>query len=138
MDDLSALSEIVSARREVVQSKMAQLLAIEERLRDALQATKQPSLAAREMAFQNSGASLVWDRWVAMRREQLNIELAQVLAQKADLAATLRVATGKEDAVHDLAAKQREAATREATKHWDQNLQSLSIFATNPPPYRLP
>lgn len=67
--------------------------------------------------FARSGAILPWQSWVAKSRNQLNIELAQVLARKESLRGALQKSFGQKEALAALqrkeaAAKKRQAASR--------------------------
>lgn len=64
--------------------RLAPVLAREERLRNELARLSAHDAAARgeQASMRAIGADLAWNAWLAKARQQLNIELAQVLALK--------------------------------------------------------
>lgn len=64
--------------------------------------------------FARSGAILPWQSWVAKSRNQLNIELAQVLARKESLRGALQKSFGQKEAIATLQRKEAAARKRQA------------------------
>ena len=57
---------------------------------------------AQDCAMKTIGADILWQAWVSKTRRQLNIELAQVMAQKIEALAHIRKAFGRKEAVKRL------------------------------------
>ena len=109
-------------------SGLQRLIARESKLRadiDRLraQAFEVQSLPADQPAMQNIGADVIWLRWVAKTTRALNIELAQVLAQKQSLLDAQKRALGRKTVAIQLA----ESAALEEKKNRAQAQLSASI-----------
>lgn len=83
------------------------------------------SLPASDTELRAIGGDVIWLKWLANSRRQLNIELAQVLAQKEALASQHRVANGKK-IVSDALLEQQQASVRKkkASRSLDQAIEA--------------
>lgn len=103
------LVKIADLRYQSVQFEMAVLLEQEYGLRANLQQlTAQKQAAAITMETGNdyavaAGVDLRWHHWVDQRRAVINMELAKVLAQQAELRLRLRQAFGKSQVAQAIA-----------------------------------
>ena len=95
LTEMERLLEMKFQRKQHVFSKVvaeenrlrAQIRQLDEQARDAAQTTGQPLRAI--------GADVIWKAWVDRTKTSLNLELAQVLAQKERLRGTVRKEFGK-------------------------------------------
>ncbi|WP_299607882.1 hypothetical protein [uncultured Tateyamaria sp.] len=71
------------------------------------------SQPASDAELRSIGGDIIWLRWLADSRRKLNIELAQVLAQKEALVARHRVANGKKIVTDALFDKQQASSKKE-------------------------
>ena len=97
---LAQIAEVVNANYEREQRQFASLVAKENQLRIALnrldnmhRSTDVPDASIARM--QAIGADVIWLAWVGRSKTALNIQLAQVLAQKEHLQSAVRKAYGK-------------------------------------------
>jgi hypothetical protein len=110
---IKALGRITALKHHAIQIEMAALLARERALRRNLadlaserKATSEVERSADDPA-RVAGAEVRWQVWVDQRRATINAELAQVLAQKADCTARLRLAFGKDQVAQALVYRAR-------------------------------
>lgn len=120
--DLAELTDAVYRSRL---SGMQKVLEQEARLRQNLQRLEQmsiddESLEQHAMAMRAIGADLLWQGWVARRKSELNIKLANVLAQKSVMSRDLALAFGRAQVAEQLMERERDhAATRQRRPGWD-------------------
>ncbi|MGH1463886.1 MAG: hypothetical protein ACRBBQ_00855 [Cognatishimia sp.] len=86
---------------------MAALIKRETTLRQRLLAINDSEKIGRRTAstdavLQRANAILPWQNWVAHHRDQMNIELAQIMAQKEFARATLQQSFGQREATKSL------------------------------------
>jgi hypothetical protein len=98
--ELTQLADVVMASYEQQQRQFAKLVAQENKLRaelnrldDMRRATHVPE--ARVAKMQAIGADVIWLGWVGRSKTTLNIQLAQILAQKENHQSAVRKAYGK-------------------------------------------
>lgn len=98
--ELAQMAEVVNAKYEQEQRQFAKLVSKENQLRAALtqlddmrRNTSLPDASVAQM--QAIGADVIWRAWVGRSKTALNIQLAQVLAQKEGLQSAVRKAYGK-------------------------------------------
>lgn len=130
-DDLAQLAEVVKAHYEQEQRQFAKLVARENQLRAELErldemrrATHAPEASVSQM--QAIGADMIWLAWVGRSKTALNIQLAQVLAQKEHLQNAVRKAYGKVLVVQQMREQTEAAANSKRTK--DQLENAISQF----------
>ena len=99
-DELEQIAALVDAKYEQQQLRFAKLVARENQLRaeiarldDMRRATNAPDAKVDEMRA--IGADVIWYGWVGRSKAALNIQLAQVLAQKEHHQTAVRLAYGK-------------------------------------------
>lgn len=126
--DLAALTE---AQYRAKQAELEPILTEERRLRRALadldrDVTGNAALPTTDVVdLKRVGGDMAWRRWAAQSRRNLQIQLARVLAQKANKMAGLKTAFGRAEAVS--AMKRQEAAARASARDKAQleEIQSL-------------
>ena len=118
LEKLHQLTELAYAKSAAgltdILAKEAALRADLKRLRDAAFEAQSLPVAARSM--RNIGADVIWLQWVAKTTGELNLELAQVLAQKEALLARQRRALGRRDVADGLVADARKDAAAKRKK----------------------
>ncbi len=100
VDELGQMAVLVNAQYEQEQRKFAALIAQENQLRaelDRLDAMRRTTHLpdASMVQMQAIGADVIWQGWVGRTKTALNIQLAQVLAQKEHHQGAVRKAYGK-------------------------------------------
>lgn len=118
MMDFETLKTLTDLKYQKSQEGLPKILARERKLRDEIDRLRIHAFQARALpadkpAMQNIGADVIWLKWVSQAIERLNIELAQVLAQKETLQAKQRKAFGQKTVAGFL---QKEATREEASK----------------------
>ncbi|WP_415922548.1 hypothetical protein [Tateyamaria sp. SN6-1] len=98
--DLGTLRELTELKYQQSLSGLSKILDREASLRAEISrlralAFEAQALPASKPAMQNIGADVIWLQWVSKTTKALNIELAQVLAQKESLLASQRLALGR-------------------------------------------
>ncbi|SEW41299.1 hypothetical protein SAMN04488515_2810 [Cognatiyoonia koreensis] len=103
-DDLVRLTEITAAALSAAQAKSAALQRKESALRQQLHdlARQRDTPVSVESAAERAGATVRWQHWVDRRREEINTELARVLALRDAARARLQRAFGKDQAMQEL------------------------------------
>lgn len=102
---LQQLSKVADALFAKEQSKLAKLASREAGLREQIRKLAEHDQEARKSLAQSGavmrhlGADLLWRKWQEDMLRKLNIELAQVMAQKLALAEQVRTAFGRQQAV---------------------------------------
>ena len=85
--ELKALADVTQARLDVAQTKLASIVAEENRLRELLRKTARDEALGRQ-ALENDGTlkrigkDEVWNSWIGQRRRDLNMRLANVMVRK--------------------------------------------------------
>ncbi|GAA6208917.1 hypothetical protein NBRC116601_22100 [Cognatishimia sp. WU-CL00825] len=80
--------------------------ALKRHLKDLNQSEKHLcKTTSSDAVLQRANAILPWQNWVAQRRDQMNIELAQVMAQKEFARAAMRQSFGQVEAAKSLLAQ---------------------------------
>ncbi|MEO1733404.1 MAG: hypothetical protein AAFR45_07210 [Pseudomonadota bacterium] len=102
---IQALTELKYRQSEIA---LADLRAREEKLRSELARLRAMTLETQSQTPEHAeiraiGADIIWLKWVGQAQRQLNIELAQVLAQKEGLLRQHRQAHGKKLVADELA-----------------------------------
>lgn len=133
---LRDLAELTNAIYQAELQKMAALNAKETTLRrkiDDLETLRREnrSLASGQLnVVRQIGADVLWQGWVSRTREGLNVELAQILAQKEHLKSALQRAFGKQLAAKDLLANAKSERDQERNKRFWQlqdDLQAMKL-----------
>lgn len=106
-----ALTRITDLRYQSVQLEMAKLLGQERALRRNLmqlvqqKQTRSAQLMSQDLASLTAGVDLRWHHWIDQRQTTINLELAQVLAQQAEMRVKLKNAFGKSQVAQALSAR---------------------------------
>lgn len=131
---LIELATLTDALYQAQLAKLHKLVEAERKLRrdlDALETHQRANLAlpdAQLCAPRQIGADVLWQGWVSRSRQELNRQLALVLAQKAQMMRTLRSAHGKRHAAKELLkdAQSEHRHRRDAKRnHQEQSLLLL-------------
>lgn len=134
-DQLDDLKNLTDALYRVEQQKLAKLSAKESELRQKLSELEQhrrnnTSLPANEfLGLREIGADVLWQGWVIRTRQNLMVELAQVLAQKAGMRPALQRAFGKQMASAQIHADEKTRHLQNQRFHDEQSVEKLNIFA---------
>ena len=118
---LAQIAEVVNANYEREQRQFAKLVAKEKQLRIALNKLDNMHRSsdvpdANITRMQAIGADVIWLAWVGRSKTALNIQLAQVLAQKEHLQSAVRKAYGKVLVVHQMQDQARADINSKLTK----------------------
>ena len=118
---LAQIAEVVNANYEREQRQFAKLVAKEKQLRIALNKLDNMHRSsdvpdANIARMQAIGADVIWLAWVGRSKTALNIQLAQVLAQKEHLQSAVRKAYGKVLVVHQMQDQARADINSKLTK----------------------
>lgn len=106
---LRQLARITETALSAVQADMMKVRSEETALRNQLREIRdraQQKPEAGSPAYK-AGADVRWQRWVDRRREEINFELARVLARKDATKSRLRIAFGKDRAIQMLVLKRQ-------------------------------
>lgn len=131
---LGSLVELTHVKFEAEQSRLQDIVAQENRLRGELRRLEDRHRAAQaeqqsqfngQRAF---GGDVLWQAWVTRTRHDLQIRLAQVLAQKGRMMRSLQLAHGRKLAAKEVFAS-HEQSCRTARRRRDcEAEQSLTIL----------
>lgn len=124
ISDLGAATEAVfqkeyQALRPLLQ-KEAQLQAQLARLDAQLAQVKADSIQTE--GYRVTGGDMLWHGWESATRRQLNMEMAQVRAQKLTTMESLRKAFGRKQAVEKLSQQARKQRRREQQRMWARRI----------------
>ncbi len=92
--------------------KVQAILSREASLRSSLAQLRDQRHAAGSRQMQAIGADLAWQTWRDRSVQQLNLELARVMARKLESLDRVRAAFGRREAVRQLAQKSAEQKKR--------------------------
>lgn len=114
-DDLDSIVRITDVAYQLQASALQALCNQEAHLRNELlridAMVRQNDLETKDLfVIQSLGADLMWQAWATRQKTQVNIRLAQIMAQKETVLQDLRRAFGRADVARRL---QREATERE-------------------------
>ncbi len=131
--DLDQLHKLCDLKHRNSQQKLAAILERENALRADLtklrgHVAETRCLPPEQAQMRAVGADIIWMRWITKTQSRLNIELAQVLAQKEGLVAKHRRSFGQAQATQSIAEAERE---KRARLHRDRALSqaiSQSVF----------
>lgn len=130
--DLSQLQRISDLKFQRSEQDLVKLRLKEASLRTELNRLKElryetHSLPPEDAQMRAIGGDIIWLQWLASNQRRLNIELAQVLAQKEALVTRHRVANGKKIVTDALNDRQTEAAQKERAKASLRNAIEASL-----------
>ena len=119
MKDLVKLRSLTEFKYQVSQNDLRRLIQEEQRLRSELRSISEQAKAVdRDTATRMGaiGADVVWHAWVGRMREQINLELAKVLAKKERHLANARREFSRVLVTRELVEKTQQAARKEGAK----------------------
>ncbi|MEP1610553.1 MAG: hypothetical protein ABJL72_01390 [Roseobacter sp.] len=98
MQKLDELEKVLTLRFQKKQQVFAKIVNEEGRLRSQLSKLEEQERASDSTSNHNQkaiGADVIWKAWLSRSRASINLELAQVLAQKESLLSSVRKEYGK-------------------------------------------
>jgi hypothetical protein len=134
MSDLLHMKEVLDAAWLARQAGLRDLARQEVDLRRTLLDLDDMRRGARtlpdaQMAGPRAiGADLLWQGWTQRKRQELNIELAQVLVRKAEKMAALRHAFGRAEVVRTLLDQEKTARRKTAQDRGVLEYQHLALL----------
>ncbi|WP_324753299.1 hypothetical protein [Roseovarius sp. Pro17] len=134
MSDLLQLKQAMDARYQAQQAVLRDLARQEGDLRRALSDLDDMRQGARALpddqlaAPRAIGADLLWQGWTQRTRQELNVQLAQVLVRKAEKMSALRQAFGRAEAVSQLLVQEKTARRKAAQDRDLQVGQQLALL----------
>jgi hypothetical protein len=134
MDDLKQLKQATEAAYQVEQAKLRDVLRREADLRQALTDLDEKrrvsrTLPADQLAAPRAiGADMLWQGWTQRTRQDLNMQLAQVLVTKAEKMAALTQAFGRSRVVSALLAEQKTARRKQALGRDQRTIENLALL----------
>lgn len=133
-DPLKDLAQLTDALYQVELAKMSALNAQEARLRQQLAELEERRLSSQTLpdaqmtGLRQIGADVLWHGWVSRARQDLNVQLAQVLAQKARMTTALRRAFGKQLAASEMLDAARNEARQDRAKRAQQAQDDMQLM----------
>ncbi|HEY9038370.1 MAG TPA: hypothetical protein VIN05_05460 [Roseovarius sp.] len=134
MNDLQQLKQVTEAAYQAEQSKLRDILRQEATLRQALADLDEKRRVARTLpsdqlaAPRAIGADMLWQGWTQRTRQDLNVQLAQVLVAKAEKMAGLTRAFGRAEVVAGLLAEQKTARRKDALGRDQRAIEDLALL----------
>ncbi len=134
---LNDLAELTDAIYQAELQKMAVLNKKEAMVRrkitdlETLRHDNQSLPQGQLTVVRQIGADVLWQGWVGRTRESLNIELAQILAQKEHLKSELQRAFGKQMAAKEMLAAAGKQVRQERDKRFWQKQDELQAMNFN-------
>jgi len=130
--DFNTLEALTEAQFRAEQAELEPILVEERRLRRSLadldeKTYKNATLPISDLTdLQRLGGDMAWRRWAAQSRTELQMQLARVLARKANKMAVVRQAFGRAEAV---AMMQKQRAATLANKRDKAQLEEIQALA---------
>ena len=132
------LGQLTKVLYENDMARLKELARQENLLRSRLRDMEQQSRDCSDVSTQNGamraiGADVAWQNWVSRRRVELNLELSNLLVQKARLLEKLQKTFGRNQTVSVLAEKTRaEEKQKQEAKRLDGLQSQFSMRSLNP------
>ncbi len=136
-DALKDLAELTDAIYQAELQKMSALNAKEAGIRRKiadLETLRRDNLSLPSVQLnvvRQIGADVLWQGWISRTREGLNIELAQILAQKEHMKSELQRAFGKQMAAKELLSNAGKEVRQERDKRFWQMQDDLQAMNFN-------
>lgn len=133
-DEYSDLAEMTRARYQAAQLPLRAVLERERHLRARLAALEQQHQSALSRLGSGLsdqrfyGGDVLWQGWIGRARRQLQMELAQVLAEKGRHLRTIGLAHGRKLAAEGLTEAARQARKAKLEKWSMEREQSLYLM----------
>ncbi|KXF88615.1 hypothetical protein [Phaeobacter inhibens] len=127
LDQMADVTEAMYLREH---AKVKPVLDAEARVRGQLAKLDQQIKDSRELANSDHamkalGADLLWQGWHSRTRRQLNMELAQITAQKLRAMDNLRKAFGRKHAVETMATQERQRVKKDRAQKLHNRLMNM-------------
>ncbi len=118
LDDLRKATQV---RYLEEHAKIAKILTKESSITNALRRLDEQKqmgakIASGDEAMKAIGADLLWNTWQHSTRQRLNMELAQVRAQKLELMSRVRLAFGRDQAIQKLVEQKKQESSDQKSK----------------------
>jgi hypothetical protein len=132
--DLTVLVQVTDALYRAEVTHLQQLVAEENRLREALARLDAQCMANRSLpeadldGLRQIGGDMIWQGWVGRKRAELLTELAHVLGRKGQRVAKLRRAFGKAQTVERMASADRAQQVKDARAHAENTRAQLGLL----------
>lgn len=117
--DVHSIEKILHVKFQECQKSFAKVVATEAKLRADLAKIDRMASAAEPTGYKNMqaiGADVIWRAWMGRTKSDLNLELAQVLAQKETLKGRVKKEYGRLLASRSLLKDARTRAYKSAQK----------------------
>ncbi|MFS4581694.1 hypothetical protein [Phaeobacter sp. C3_T13_0] len=127
---LDQMADVTQAMYLQEHAKVKPVLDAEAQLRGQLAKLDRQIKETREMANSDHamkalGADLLWQSWHSKTRRQLNMELAQITAQKLRAMDKLRKAFGRKHAVETMATQERQRHKKDMAQKLHNRLMNM-------------
>jgi hypothetical protein len=133
-DDMAALEKVQALKFQMRQRAVVSLLKREQQLRADIAKLEEQSRAVDQTdayGMELIGADMIWRAWVGRSKSVLNVELAQVLAQKETVIRGVRREFGKLSVARQLAKDHAETRKRHAAELQLRQAIEQSVFRRN-------
>lgn len=134
MSNLYRLKQALDAAWQAKQAELRDILLQEADVRRSLSDLDGMRRSVRTLpedqltAPRSIGADILWQGWTQRKRQELNVQLAQVLVRKAEKLETLRYAFGRAQAVAAILEQQKTARRKAAQGRDLANGQNLALL----------
>lgn len=134
MNDFHQLKQATEAAYQAEQVKLRDVLQREAELRHALAELDEKRRAARALPADQwagsraIGADMLWQGWTQRSRQDLNVQLAQVLVAKAEKVAALAKTFGRAEVVSALLEQQKTARRKSALDRDQRAVEDLTLL----------
>ncbi|APG48726.1 hypothetical protein [Phaeobacter porticola] len=127
---LDQMADVTEAMYLQEHAKVKPVLDAEARVRSQLakldrQVNETREIANSDHAMKALGADLLWQSWHGRTRRQLNMELAQITAQKLRAMDKLRKAFGRKHAVETMATQERQRHKKDLAQKQHNRLMNM-------------
>jgi hypothetical protein len=131
------LAKLLDADYLTAQSHHRQIASEELRLRSILRDLDTQEKAGRTRlsespAIKTIGADVIWYRWVSLTRDQLNTELAMVMARKGAIQEAVREKGGRASVMGKMSQDSQRSERRQRQLSDSQALEQLFALARKP------
>lgn len=134
MSNLYRLKQVLDAAWQAKEAELRDILQQEGDVRRSLSDLDSRQRSVRTLpadqltAPRAIGADILWQGWTQRKRQDLNVQLAQVLVRKAEKLDTLRYAFGRTQAVAAILEQQKTARRKDAQGRDLANGQNLALL----------
>ena len=121
IDQLASLQQLTDLAYQRDLAELAPILEREKQLRTQLSSLEEKAKQGRQTEsalelMRPMGADILWERWLARHRRDINSQLAQVLAEKERRVSSLRKSFGRSRVTTEVAKQEEAKKTRQREK----------------------